>query len=240
MILPKAEYFFVSDVHLKGSAGKTSSDDKETARFLEFLDSLPSSAKGLYLLGDIFDFWVDYKYVIPKGFTRVLGKLASLADSGLEVHFFPGNHDWWTFGYLETEIGMKVHYEPYVTEISGKRVFMAHGDGLGFKTVIDCLFKNKVCIALLKCLPSRWVFSFAHKWSAGSRNNTAKQSYVFQGEEDPLYKYAADYENNSQEKIDIFVFGHIHSPARIATPAGGELIILGDWQNNFEQAIFTL
>jgi len=121
--------YFLSDAHLGSLAiphGRT-----QERRLVRFLDSIKEKASAVYLLGDMFDFWNEYRYVVPKGYSRFLGKLSELTDNGVEVHFFAGNHDLWTYGYLEEECGVIVHKAPVTTEIYGKVFFLAHGDGLG-------------------------------------------------------------------------------------------------------------
>lgn len=139
--------YFLSDAHLGSLAiahGRT-----QERRLVRFLDSIKDKASAIYLLGDMFDFWDEYRYVVPKGFTRFLGKLSELTDSGVEVHFFTGNHDLWTYGYLEEECGVMVHKAPVTTEIYGKVFYLAHGDGLGdpdnkFK-FLRKVFHNRTC-----------------------------------------------------------------------------------------------
>ena len=121
--------YFLSDAHL-GSLAIPHARMQER-RLVRFLDSIKNKAAAIYLLGDMFDFWNEYKNVVPKGYTRFLGKISELTDMGVEVHFFTGNHDLWTYGYLEEECGMIVHYKPQTVEIYDKVFFLAHGDGLG-------------------------------------------------------------------------------------------------------------
>ena len=121
-------YYFISDVHL-GVSGCGARELE--ARFVSLLESIRGDAAGVFLLGDIFDFWYEYRYVVPSGHTRALGALARLTDSGVPVWFFPGNHDVWAYSYFERELGMKVLKEPYVVELCGRRFCLGHGDGLG-------------------------------------------------------------------------------------------------------------
>ena len=149
--------YFLSDAHL-GSLAIEHSRMQER-RLVRFLDTIKNKAAAIYFLGDMFDFWDEYKYVVPKGYTRFLGKVSELTDMGVEVHFFTGNHDIWTYGYLEEECGMKVHTKPETVEIYDKVFYLAHGDGLGdpdnkFKRLRK-VFHNRCCQRLL---------SFAHPW----------------------------------------------------------------------------
>ena len=128
--------YFLSDAHL-GSLAVPHRRMQER-RLVRFLDSIKDKASAVYLLGDMFDFWYEYKYVVPKGFTRFLGKLSELTDMGVEVHFFTGNHDIWAYHYLEQECGVTMHYQPLTTEIYGKVFHLAHGDGLGDNSGSSC------------------------------------------------------------------------------------------------------
>jgi len=161
-----ASYYFVSDVHLGLKVGDPR--ERELA-FVSFLKSLSKETKALYLLGDIFDFWFEYRDVVPKGYVRTLGELARLCDEGVEVYFFKGNHDCWTFGYLEEELGVKVLDQPYITEIDGKVFCLGHGDGLWGEDkvykIMRSIFRSKICIFLFSLLHSRIAFMFGSGWS---------------------------------------------------------------------------
>ena len=229
MELARAKWYFVSDLHL-GLDPDT--EEALQRKFINFLRSIPDDAEGLYLLGDIFDFWAEYKTVIPKGYTRVLGALAELADRGIEVRFMRGNHDYWIGDYFEKELGITtVLEEPQVVTLAGKQFCLAHGDALGNHSVpflfITWMFRNPLCIALMKLLPPKWVTRFAHRWSASSRLKHSESPYQFRGRDDRLYKYANRF--GKHQPIDYYVFGHIHSPAQISVASGGRLMILGDW-----------
>ena len=125
----REKVYFASDFHL-GSPNHAESKEREK-KICNWLDNIAENAKEIYLVGDIFDFWFEYKMVIPKGFERLKGKLAHFTDQGIEIHFFPGNHDLWTFGYLEKELGLIVHKKPLITKIEDKTFYICHGDGLG-------------------------------------------------------------------------------------------------------------
>ena len=146
--------YFLSDAHL----GSWALDHKrmQERRLVRFLDSIKDKAAAVYLLGDMFDFWYEYKYVVPKGYTRFLGKLSELTDMGVEVHYFTGNHDIWAYDYLEKECGVILHKQPQTIELYGKIFYLAHGDGLGdpnksFK-LIRSIFHNKTCPSSAICL----------------------------------------------------------------------------------------
>lgn len=228
--------YFVSDVHLGLTVG--SSSDRER-RFADFLKSLPLQTKAVYLLGDIFDFWFEYRFVVPKGFVRTLGALADLADRGVEVYFFKGNHDMWTFGYLEQEIGLKLLHQPHLIEIGGKRFCIGHGDGFdktdkGYQ-FLKAIFSCRILQRLLSFVHPGATFSVAHRWSKHNRL-TKGTTYKFKGAEEPLYRYAEDFEK--QNKVDYFVFGHLHTPGNIKTSGGAEFYILGEWIHGCEYLVF--
>ena len=149
--------YFLADAHL-GSLAIPHQRTQER-RLVRFLDSIKEKAEAVYLLGDMFDFWNEYRYVVPKGYTRFLGKLSELTDAGVEVHYFTGNHDIWTYGYLEEECGVTLHRQPLTTDIYGRVFYLAHGDGLGdpdkkFKC-LRWMFHNRTCQRLL---------NFVHPW----------------------------------------------------------------------------
>ena len=163
--------YFLSDAHL-GSLAIPHARMQER-RLVRFLDSIKTKAAAVYLLGDMFDFWNEYKYVVPKGYTRFLGKLSELTDMGVEVHFFTGNHDLWTYGYLEEECGVTVHYKPQTVEKYDKVFYLAHGDGLGdpdkkFK-FLKRMFQNHTCQRLLNAIHPRGGMALGLSWAKHSR-----------------------------------------------------------------------
>lgn len=238
-MLDKKLYYFVSDVHLGLRAVDSSAVER---RFLSFLKNIPSNTKALYLLGDIFDFWYEYKYVIPRGYTRVLGALAELVDRGVKVYFFKGNHDVWAYDYFEKEIGMVMLEQPFVVDIQGKKFCLGHGDGLGYTPfgfrLIRWAFHNRFLQTLFSSIHPRWAFALGYGWSKNTRlaktDGTGKSQYVFKGTEEPIYKYALNY----PEKIDYFIFGHFHFPTEVSLPQGAKMYILGDWLNGCDHIVF--
>lgn len=220
-------HFFAADVHIGASSDPEGLAER---RFTAFLNSLPADTEGLWLLGDIFDFRVEYRDVVPRGGIRALGALAALADRGVKIHYICGNHDWWMSDYLEKELGAEIIRERFVLrDVGGLRLCLGHGDGLGQRSLAERfifgLFRNPVCIALMKALPPRWVFAFARNWSASSRRR--HKGYRFRGEEDPLYRFADGL--GRSEKVDAYIFGHQHTPVEADIPSGGKLYVLGDW-----------
>ena len=223
----EGNYYFVADVHLGMKSDREGLREKA---FTEFLDSLPEDTKAVYFLGDIFDFWVDYKEVVPRGFTRVLGRLAALSDRGVKLVFFKGNHDWWMTDYFKKEFGAEIVEEPCrVMQIGPYNFCLGHGDVLGCSDpkarLIFKLFRNKTLIALMKALPSRWILGFAHNWSAKSRKGHS--DYAFNAEGSDIQKFAE--EKGRILPIDYYVFGHFHRAQTLPVRSGGQLILLGDW-----------
>ena len=224
--------YFASDVHL----GLRVSDpaDRE-ARFVAFLRGIPAAeTEALYLLGDVWDFWYEYRDVVPKGYVRVFGALADLMDAGVKVYFFPGNHDIWTYRYFE-ELGMTKLAQPYVTEIGGKTFCLGHGDGLGpvdrgYKT-LQAIFHNRFLQVCFSALHPWFAFRLGNGWSRKSRLGKSV-GYVFKGEEEPLYKFCASFNDDRAAKglapVDIFLFGHYH--CAVDMPVGpSRLLLLRDW-----------
>ena len=230
-------YYFVSDVHLGLRASDASLVEK---RFLKFLNELPDNTRALYLLGDIFDFWYEYKYVIPRGHTRVLGKLAELKDRGVDLFFFKGNHDIWAYSYFEQELGFKVLEQPCCVKIEGKRFCLGHGDGLGYTApgfrVIRWMFHNRFIQMLFSSLHPRWAMALGYRWSRNSRlaKGGSDEKYIFKGEQEPICKFALAY----PEKVDCFVFGHFHSHVDMVLSNGSRFCILGDWVNGGEYIVY--
>lgn len=231
--------YFVSDVHLGLRSGGAAQVER---RFVTFLDQLPEATEALYLLGDIFDFWYEYKYVIPMGYTRVLGRLAALTDRGVRVYFMTGNHDVWAYRYFEEELGMIRLHQPAVVELAGKRFCIGHGDGLGpvprgylfLRGIFHCRFLQ----VLFSALHPRWAFGFGYAWSCHSRLSKADFAarYQFRGEQEPLWQFAEDFEQ--QQPVDYYIFGHYHAPFSGKLPSGAGFYILGDWVNGADYLCF--
>lgn len=220
--------YFVSDVHLGLDVNNPA--DRES-RFVKFLNSIPKDrTMALFMLGDIWDFWYEYRDVVPKGYVRVFASLMDLMDAGVKVYFFQGNHDIWCYHYFES-MGIEILQQPFLLEIGGKIFCLGHGDGLGpghfWYKVMRWAFRNKVC---------QWLFStFLHPtvafrigtgWSKKSRV-ARNEEYVFRGEDEPLYKFAVDF--SKEVHVDYFIFGHFHTSVDMTLPGGGRLLVLKDW-----------
>jgi len=237
-IKQRDKIYFASDCHL-GVPDYESSLAREKI-FVKWLDSIKSDAKEIYLLGDIFDYWFEYKQVVPKGFVRLLGKLAELSDSGIIIHYFTGNHDMWMFGYFPKELNIQVYRAPVEREINGKKIFIAHGDGLGpadkgYK-FIKKVFSNKVCQWLFARLHPNFGIWLAKYFSRKSRIANGSNDEIFLGEEkERLIQYIIEKEKSSH--FDYYIFGHRHLPIDMKI-GNARYINLGEWVNHFSYAIF--
>ncbi|MBQ3439093.1 MAG: UDP-2,3-diacylglucosamine diphosphatase [Bacteroidales bacterium] len=222
--MPRKLTYFVSDVHLGLDVADPSGRE---SRFVAFLRGIPASeTEALYLLGDIWDFWYEYRDVVPKGYTRVFAALQGLMDAGVKVYFFQGNHDIWTYSYFE-ELGMTRCVQPYVTGIGGKTFCLGHGDGLGpgmrgYK-FMRWGFHNRFLQRCFSTLHPWLAFRMGNGWSRKSRLGKSI-GYTFKGEEEPLYRFCASF----AEPVDFFIFGHYH--CAVDLPVGkARLLILRDW-----------
>lgn len=234
----KGKIYFVSDVHLGAPALKNNRERE--LLFAKWLDEIKKDAAELYLLGDIFDFWYEYKKVAPRGFTRILGRIADLADSGVEVHFFTGNHDLWAFDYLPEELGVILHKQEIVKEIKGKKFFLAHGDGLDADDkgyiFMKKIFTNNTMHWLFSRLHPNFAFTIAHKWSKSSRLAKINIIDEFEGNKEGMYKFAADF--LKKEFVDYFIFGHRHRMLNMEIGEKSRFVLLGDWIKNFSYGVF--
>ena len=208
--------------------------------FVEWLDEVSNEASGLYLMGDIFDFWFEYRRVVPRGFTRTLGKIAEISDKGIPVHFFPGNHDMWIFDYLPDELGVTVHHEELKTTLSGKKFYLSHGDGMDASDkgyiFLKKIFKNKTIQWLYKLIHPDLSTGLANAWSKKSRLAKKVGGSDFKGEQEGIYQASLKILNN--EHFDFFVLGHRHRMADMPIGKGSRFILLGEWIRSFSYGIF--
>ena len=212
--------YFLSDAHLGSWA--IEHRRMQERRLVRFLDSIKDKAAAVYLLGDMFDFWYEFKYVVPKGYTRFLGKISELTDMGVEVHYFTGNHDIWTYGYLEKECGVIVHRQPQTIELYGKIFYLAHGDGLGdpdkkFK-VLRWLFHSKICQFALATVHPRWSMWVGLTWAKHSRLKHGEGGDPpYMGEDrEHLVLYTKKY-IQYHSNVDFFIYGHRHIEVDLQT-----------------------
>ena len=233
--------YFASDQHL-GAPNKQASFVREQ-KFIDWLDIIKEDAAVLFLVGDLFDFWFEYETVVPKGFVRVLGKLANMADSGIKIHYFVGNHDLWMKGYFEEELNIPVYHEPREFTFNGTTFFIGHGDGLGPD---DKGFKRMKKV--FTCAFSKWIFKWLHPdlgvrlgqyLSVKNKMISGDEDSTFLGQDKEwLVQYAKRKE--SQQHRDHFIFGHRHLPLEIIINAetGAKYTNLGDWIVHFTYAMF--
>lgn len=237
--------YFLSDLHLGAPYFKDSR--KAEKRVVAFLDSIKEEVDALYLLGDILDYWYEYRYVVPRGFVRFFGKLAELADRGVKITWFIGNHDIWIFDYLPGELGINVVDGILRESIDGKVFVMTHGDGIGkLKTsfrIIRGLFRNKICQKLFSGIHPRWTVPFAYSWSDHSRHSSCLPA------ENDARRMLDNYTQFSKEYLhehpetDFFMFGHLHLLKRFEIEEmvnekrkKAEVIVLGEWLQAFSYA----
>lgn len=209
-------------------------------KLCRWLDSVKDDAKIIYLLGDIFDYWFEYKHVVPRGYVRFLGKLTELIDLGVEIHFFIGNHDIWVTDYLEKEIGLIIHKDTLLTTINGSKFFLHHGDGLGddskmFK-LLRKIFHNGFLRWLFAGIHPHWTVGFAKRWSNHSRKTGGDIPYL--GEQQEHLVLFAKEELKKHSDINYFIFGHRHILLDLMISKTSRVVILGDWISYFSYAVF--
>lgn len=233
-----AKIYFISDLHL--GAGTLENPLDYERRVVRFLDSIKSDCSELYLLGDIIDYWFEYRYVVPRGFTRFLGKLGEFTDLGIKVHWFTGNHDIWIFDYIPQETGAIIHRQAEVVSLQGKRLYLAHGDGLGSDNkayrLMSSFFRNRFCQRLFAAVHPRWTTAFAHRWSSHSRLSGHNFPGFLGEKNEQLVCFAKDYLRQSPD-INYFIFGHRHIMLDLMLSATSRVLILGDWIQHFSYAV---
>ena len=230
--------YFASDLHL-GVPNKEKSLEREKL-FVQWLDEVKTEAEALFLVGDVFDFWFEYKKAVPKGYVRLLGKLAEISDSGIPIHFFTGNHDMWLFDYLEEEINIKIYRDPIQIKLKNKTFFIGHGDGLGpgdynYK-LIKKVFRSQVCQWLFARIHPNLGISLAEYWSKKSRLANGIKDETFHGEKEWLSQFCK--EKMKSIDVDFFVFGHRHLPLQVELDETTKYINLGDWINYNSYGVF--
>lgn len=235
--------YFITDAHL-GSRGVPDNRAQEQ-KLVRFLDSIKEEASAVYMLGDMFDFWYEYRMVVPRGFTRFLGKVSELTDHGIEVHFFTGNHDIWCGDYLPRECGVILHREPLLTTLCGKRFYIAHGDGMGDPSLsfrlLRGIFHSRLCQTLFSALHPRWGVDFGLAWAKHSRLKHGQEGGdpPYLGEDrEFLVRYAKDYLKSHPDGVDYFLFGHRHIELDLMLSHTSRLMILGDWITQWTYAVF--
>lgn len=231
--------YFLSDFHL-GAPDAASSLVREK-RVCRFLDSIKHDAAQVFIVGDLFDFWFEYRQVVPKGYVRILGKLAELTDSGIPVHFFVGNHDMWMKNYFQQELNIPVYFEPKEFVFDHKKFLIGHGDGLGpgdhgYKAMKK-VFRHPMSKWLFGILPPYIGIGLANYFSRKSRAKTGQTDEVFMGEENEwLIIYSKEI--LKQQHYDYFIFGHRHLPIDVKLGDNSRYINLGEWIKYNSYAVF--
>jgi UDP-2,3-diacylglucosamine hydrolase len=231
--------YFASDFHL-GTPSYNSTCDREL-RLVKWLDSIKADAAELFLMGDVFDFWFEYKTVVPKGHIRFLGKLAELADLGVKIYLFKGNHDMWMFDYFEKELGATIITNELVIERGGRKFFLHHGDGLGpgdgFYKFLKRFFRSGLCQWLFARLHPNLGVGIANYWSTHSRIANQKQDDPKPSEQEWLVKFCNDMLKD--QFYDYMIFGHRHLPLDMQLNERSRYINLGEWVNyKYSYAVF--
>lgn len=229
--------YFASDFHL-GAYPLEQSLERER-KIVRWLSAIQPDAEAIFLVGDLFDFWFEYRYVVPKGYVRFLGKLAELADSGIKIVVFTGNHDLWMRDYLVKELGVRVEHQPLSLRIGSgteqRSLYVGHGDGLGpgdrlYKILKRWVFLNPICVwAFGHVLPTRWGMALAHAWSKSSRisNQRKGEEKFLSKEREWLYVYSTGIEQHTHH--DYYVFGHRHLVLNLALSPQSQYLNLGEW-----------
>jgi UDP-2,3-diacylglucosamine hydrolase len=231
--LHNKKIFFASDFHL-GAPNREDSLQRER-RIVRWLDSIKDEAHSIYLLGDIFDFWFEYRHAIPKGFIRLQGKLAELRDAGIPIIFFTGNHDMWMFDYFTEELGIPIYRDPQVLTVGTQRLMIGHGDGLGpgdhtYK-FLKKFFNSRLCQWLFARIHPNFGIGLANYWSRKSRiSNIKKQEDRFEkAENEYLWVYCTEVEQKTHH--DFYIFGHRHLPLDLPIGEHARYINIGEWVN---------
>lgn len=240
MNIPKGKkIYFASDNHLGAPTAEASRPREQ--KFVAWLDEIKGDAAAIFLMGDLFDFWFEYKTVVPKGFTRTLGKLAEITDSGIPVHFFVGNHDLWMNGYFQEELGIPVYHKPQEYTFNNKTFLIGHGDGLGpgdtgYKRMKK-IFKNPVFKWLFKWLHPDIGVKIAQYLSVKNKLISGDDDAKFLGEDNEwLVQYCK--RKLETKHSDYFIFGHRHLPLEIDLNKNSKYVNLGDWIQYYTYGVF--
>ncbi len=236
---PGKKIYFASDQHFGAPTPKESKLRED--RFILWLDGIKKDAQVLFLMGDLFDFWHEWEYVVPKGYIRVLGKIAELKDSGIDIYFFVGNHDLWMKNYFEEELGVPVFFDKQYYQVGDKTLLLAHGDGLGpgdkgYKRMKK-VFTNPLAQWAFKWLHPDIAMKVAIYFSTKNKMISGEEDKEFLGE-DKEFLIVYSKEKLKTEKIDYFVYGHRHLPMILDLDGKAQYVNLGDWISYFTYGVF--
>ena len=238
LLTSNKKIYFVSDLHLEITPNELSR--RRERDFIHWLDKIKSDAAAIFLLGDIFDFWFEYHHVVPRGFVRLLGKLAELTDSGIEIHYFTGNHDQWTRNYLNTEMNIVIHHEPSEVEINGKMFFIGHGHNFSLeglrRRALHFAFVNRLFRLLYSAIHPRWGIALGKNWSLAHRKRCGQTKPFIAAEEELILKQVKKI--LAQKHYDFFVFGHRHLAMQIEINENSRYINVGEWLETQSYSVF--
>jgi len=230
--------YFASDLHL--GLYPLENSLKREKHFVKWLENIKADATEIYLVGDVFDFWFEYKQVVPKGYVRLLGKLAELVDSGIKIHFFSGNHDIWTFRYLADEIGLVLHHSPEIRTINNKTLYIAHGDGLGPGDVgfkfLRIIFRNPILQWFYSRIHPNIGMSIGLGWARRRRHRIGFKEEFYGESKERLIIHAKSVLKS--RAIDFFIFGHRHIPISLDISNTSKCFYIGDWIHQFSYLAF--
>lgn len=230
--------YFASDFHLGIPDEKTTLEREK--KIVKWLEHISHDASAIFLVGDIFDFWFEYRNTIPKGFIRFQGKLAQLSDKGIPIFLFTGNHDLWMRDYFPSQLGIQVYHNPITLEVNDKTLFVGHGDGLGqgdrLYKVVKKVFTNPFCNWLFQWIHPNIGVSLAHYWSRKSRLANGELDEKFEGEKERLWQYAKSINESSHH--DYYIFGHRHLPLELPVADRSTYFNLGQWVNQYSYLEF--
>lgn len=230
--------YFASDFHL---GIPTYSDSREREKIIiRWLDQVSPTAHAIFLVGDLFDFWFEYKHVIPKGYIRFFGKLAEIRDKGIPIYIFTGNHDMWMFDYIPRELDIPIIRENITLTLNDTSFFIGHGDGLGpgdgFYKIIKRIFRNRICQRVFAFLHPYMGMGIANSWSKNSRHSHVEKDKAFQGDHEFLYQFCLEQEEKAH--YDYYIFGHRHKPLTMSVNEKSTYINLGEWMSDYTYAVF--
>lgn len=227
--------YFASDFHLGHSSFSKAQEIQRESKIIRWLESIEHDAQAIFLVGDIFEFWFEYRHVVPKGYVRFLGKIAAMIDHGIPIYFFTGNHDLWMFNYLQEELGVEIFKKPIELQVNNSTFLVGHGDGLGpgdtFYKILKKIFTNRFPQWLFKWIHPDIGIGLARTWSNSRRINKKESDEKFLGEKEFLLQYCRKQQVEQQR--DYYVFGHRHMPLKIDLGDSSTYFNLGEWVNNF-------
>jgi UDP-2,3-diacylglucosamine hydrolase len=238
LLQPNKKAYFASDLHLK--KGPDEDSRQREKNFVAWLDAIKADAGIIFLLGDMFDYWFEYRYVVPHGFVRFLGKLQELTEAGVAIHYFTGNHDMWMLDYLSVETGVTIHRKPMECQINDCVFLLGHGHNLGpvsfSEKLLMAIFGSRFLKIFFAAIHPYWTMSFGHAWSAGNREKHGWATKFSSINKERIVLYAR--EQLKQKHFDFFIFGHRHLAMDVRLSAHSRYINTGEWVNNDAYAVF--